>query len=309
MRSETFTLAASDNHPLFVYRWLPDAGVKAKAIVHIAHGMSEHAGRYARVAESLTAAGYVVYGNDHRGHGKTARTREELGFFGPGGWKRVVADLSELIAHHKGEQSGLPAVIFGHSMGSYMTQQFMYDHGQEVVAAILSGTSGKPPLLAAAGKVVASLERVRLGPRGRSKALTRLTFGGFNKAFAPNRTEFDWLSRDPAEVDAYIRDPLCGFPVTTSLWVELLDALAEIANPSNQARIRKDLPIYVFSGSRDPVGDNTKSVTQLLRAYADAGLRDLKHKFYPEARHETLNETNRDEVTRDLVAWLDTRLR
>src|SRR5262249_55554460 len=133
----------------------------------------------------------------------------------------------------------------------------------------------------------------------------KLSFDAFNKAFAPNRTAFDWLSRDEAEVDKYIADPLCGFPVTTQLWVDVLDALSDIARPERQAKIPSDLPVYIFAGSEDPVGEKTRSLEQLLGAYGRAGVRDVKHKFYPGARHETLNETNRDEVTRDLVAWFD----
>jgi alpha-beta hydrolase superfamily lysophospholipase len=157
--------------------------------------------------------------------------------------------------------------------------------------------------------LLARLERLRLGERGKSNLLTGLSFDGFNKAFKPNRTKFDWLSRDQAEVDKYIADPRCGFACSASLWVDLLDTLGENAKPERQALIPKDLPVYVFSGSRDPVGANTKSLVQLLGAYRAAGLTNVKHKFYPEGRHEMLNETNRDEVTRDILAWLDATVR
>jgi alpha-beta hydrolase superfamily lysophospholipase len=309
MRSSDFTHAASDGKRLFVYRYLPDEGAAVKAVVHISHGMAEHAARYARVAESLTAAGYAVYANDHRGHGKTAST-DELGFFASEhGFARVVADLAELIAHEKKEHPGLPVVLFGHSMGSYIAQQFLIDHGGELAGAVLSGSAGKPNLLASAGRLVARAERLRKGERGTSKLLGDLSFVAFNKQFAPTRTGFDWLSRDAAEVDKYVADPLCGFDVTTSLWVDVLDALTAIADPAQQARIPKTLPIYVFSGSEDPVSEKTKTLEQLLAAYRLAGIRDVSHRFYPGARHETLNETNRDEVTRDLLAWLDAHIK
>jgi alpha-beta hydrolase superfamily lysophospholipase len=305
MRSSEFTHAASDGKGLFVYRFLPDEGTPVKAVVHISHGMAEHAARYARVAEALTAAGYAVYANDHRGHGKTAST-DELGFFAKeGGFARVVADLAELVAHEKKEYPGLPVVLFGHSMGSYIAQELLIDHGSELAGAVLSGSAGKPNLLASAGRLVARAERLRLGERGTSKLLGDLSFGAFNKQFAPTRTDFDWLSRDAAEVDRYIADPLCGFAVSTSLWVDVLDALGAIARPERQARIPKALPIYIFSGSEDPVSEKTKSLEQLVAAYKEAGIRDVSHRFYAGARHETLNETNRDEVTRDLVSWLD----
>ena len=309
MRSSDFTHQASDGKALFVHRFLPDEGTKVKAVVHISHGMAEHAARYARVAEALTAAGYAVYANDHRGHGKTASTGE-LGFFAKEhGFARVVADLAELVAHEKKEHPGLPLVLFGHSMGSYMVQQFLFDHGSELAGAVLSGSAGKPNLLASAGRLVARAERLRAGERGTSKLLGDLSFGAFNKQFAPTRTAFDWLSRDAAEVDKYVADPLCGFDVTTTLWVDVLDALGANADPKSQARIPKALPIYVFSGSEDPVSENTRSLEQLLAAYRLAGIRDVSHRFYPGARHETLNETNRDEVTTDLLAWLDAHIK
>ena len=309
MRSSDFTHAASDGKRLFVYRYLPDEGTAVKAVVHISHGMAEHAARYARVAESLTAAGYAVYANDHRGHGKTAST-DELGFFASErGFARVVADLAELVAHEKKEHPGLPVVLFGHSMGSYIAQQFLIDHGSELAGAVLSGSAGKPGLVASAGRLVARAERLRKGERGTSKLLGDLSFVAFNKQFAPTRTGFDWLSRDAAEVDKYVADPLCGFDVTTSLWVDVLDALTAIADPAQQARIPKALPIYVFSGSEDPVSEKTKTLDQLLAAYKLAGIRDVSHRFYPGARHETLNETNRAEVTRDLLTWLDAHIK
>lgn len=306
MRADTFTFTADDDQALFVHRFLPDEGAPKRAVVHIAHGMAEHGGRYARLAEALTSAGYVVYANDHRGHGQTARSEEDHGFFAYSrGFRRAVRDLGELIAFEKQENPGLPVVLYGHSMGSYMTQLFIIDHGRLIQGAVLSATSGKPNTLASAGRLVARAERLRLGDRGRSKLLNDLSFGQFNRAFAPNRTEFDWLSRDPAEVDRYMNDPRCGFICTAALWVDLLDELAELHRPENQARIPKDLPIYLFAGSRDPVGDNTKGVEQLIAAYRRAGLRDITQRFYPEGRHEMINEINRDEVTRDLLAWLD----
>jgi alpha-beta hydrolase superfamily lysophospholipase len=307
MRADTFKFKVEDQKELFVYRWLPDEGAKKKAIVHIAHGMAEHGGRYARVAEALVEAGYAVYADDHRGHGKTAADGE-LGWMGPDGFRRAMQDLQQLIVYEKGENPGLPAVLFGHSMGSYLTQAFLIEAGASLRAAVLSGTGGKPSLIASLGRLVARVERARLGPKGQSALLKALSFDEFNKGFRPNRTAFDWLSRDEAEVDKYVADPLCGFAVSTQLWVDLLDGLAAISDPAQQAKVPRDLPIYVFAGSEDPVGEKTRSIQQLLGAYGRAGVQDVTHQFYAGARHETLNETNRDEVTRNLVAWLDARV-
>jgi alpha-beta hydrolase superfamily lysophospholipase len=309
MRADTFTFKVEDTLDLFVRRFRPDEGAPRKAIVHISHGMAEHGARYARFAEALAGAGYVVYANDHRGHGKTAKSAEDLGFLAPsGGFGRAVQDLVQLVVFEKAEDPGLPVFLFGHSMGSFFAQAYVIEAGSSLRGVILSGSSGKPNLLASAGRLVARLERARLGAHGRSALLTDLSFGAFNKAFKPNRTGFDWLSRDDAEVDKYVADPLCGFAVTTQLWVDVLDGTADIARPERQARIPKDLPVYVFAGSEDPVGERTRSLDQLLGAYQRAGLTDVTHKYYPGARHETLNETNRDEVTRDVIAWLDARV-
>ncbi|KYG07210.1 hydrolase [Sorangium cellulosum] len=308
MPADTFTFQADDGRELFVYRWLPDDG--ARGIFHIAHGMSEHAGRYARLAHALSAAGWAVYANDHRGHGRTARERGELGFFASqGGFQRVVRDLAALIAREQEEHPGLPVVLFGHSMGSSLVQEYLIERGGSIQGAVLSGSSGKPSPLVDAGRLVARAERRRLGERGKSQLLQSMSFDSFNKLFAPARTPFDWLSRDRAEVDGYIADPCCGFPATVSLWIDLLDAMVDIARPERQARMPKDLPVYVFSGSRDPVGGPLRSVTQMIEAYRAAGLRRVTPRIYPGGRHEMLNEINREEVVRDLLAWLDAEVK
>jgi alpha-beta hydrolase superfamily lysophospholipase len=188
-------------------------------------------------------------------------------------------------------------------MGSFMTQQFISERGDSLAGAALSGSNGAPPGIARVGLWLAHLERLRVGPRGKSPLMKALVFGAFNKAFEPARTPFDWLSRDSAEVDRYIADPLCGgFESTVQLYIDILGALPDLTKPSRLARIPKKLPIYIFGGTRDPVGSN---IGQLLEAYRAAGLEDVRHEFYPLGRHESLNEINRDEVTRELIAWLD----
>jgi alpha-beta hydrolase superfamily lysophospholipase len=172
-----------------------------------------------------------------------------------------------------------------------------------MTAAVLSASNGKPPAIAAVGKLMARLERMRVGRRNPSPILQSLTFGQYNKAFAPARTEFDWLSRDPAEVDAYIADPLLGFAVSTQTWVDMLDALGRIANPRNVAKVPKDMPLYLFAGDRDPVGDSGKGMKNLRDAYVHAGIEDVRLQLYEDGRHEMLNETNRDEVMADFVAF------
>lgn len=304
MAASTFTLAAPDGTALFVHRWLPDA--PPRGVVQIVHGLAEHGARYARVAAALNAAGYGVYAADLRGHGQTARSADDLGFFAAAdGWARMVEDVWQLERRIAADHPGLPIVLLGHSMGSFVAQQLAAEHGEAFAGVVLSATNGKPAALASLGRLVARVERLRLGAHGRSALIDGMTFGAFNKRFQPTRTAFDWLSRDPAEVDKYVADPRCGFPATVQLWIDLLDALPKITDPARQARIPKRLPIWVIAGTRDPVSDDTKGILQLLAAYRAAGLERVEHRFYEGARHEILNETNRDEVTANLIGWLD----
>jgi alpha-beta hydrolase superfamily lysophospholipase len=300
MPASEFELRTDDGKSLSARRWLPED--RPRAAVQIAHGLAEHSARYARLAAALNAAGYAVYANDHRGHGSKAAAADLGHFADDGGWGKVVGDLwtiNRLIAK---EQPGVPIIFLGHSLGSFLAQDFVSRHSDALAGAVLSGSSGKPPAIAAVGRVVARVERLRLGKRGNSKLIDSMWFGAFNKPFEPARTPFDWLSRDLKEVDLYVADPYCGFPTSTQLAVDVLDALPGLLAPERLARVRKDLPIYVFSGERDPVGANLKGLIADLKA---AGFTRLTTRIYPDARHETLNETNRDEVTRDLIAWLD----
>jgi alpha-beta hydrolase superfamily lysophospholipase len=301
MQASIFKLDAPDGVSLFIHRWLPEHA--PKAVVQIAHGWAEHAARYAGVAEALCQKGYAVYADDHRGHGRTAMTPADLGFFADNdGWNKCVDDLWQLNQRIRTDLSRTPIAILGHSLGSFMVQQFICDHGDAVVAAVLSGSNGRPPAIAPLGLWFARLERLRVGAHGKSPRLQRLFFGAFNKPFSPARTPFDWLSRDPAEVDKYIADPLCGFDSQVQLFIDILQGLPALSRSSRQARIPKTLPIYIFRGSADPVGEN---IDQLRAAYRAAGLRNVTYQLYPGGRHETLNEINRDAVTRDLIAWLD----
>jgi alpha-beta hydrolase superfamily lysophospholipase len=289
-----------DGGAIRVLRWLPDRA--PRAAIQVAHGLAEHSDRYERLGTALADAGYAVYASDLRGYGPSCRPAD-LGFFAASdGWRRCLDDLSTVNRRIAHDLPGLPVVFMGHSLGSIMGQQFIAEHGGDLAGAILSGTSGPPLPILPFGRLLARFERWRLGPRGHSAILRKMLFDDFNKPFKPARTPFDWLSRDPAEVDKYVADPLCGFPFTTQLAVDLLDALGPIAGAQMIARIPKGLPIYIFSGSRDPVGANIQG---LIGAYRDAGLKKSTTRIYPDGRHEMLNETNREEVVKDLIAWLE----
>jgi alpha-beta hydrolase superfamily lysophospholipase len=289
---------------LHVYCWEP--AKPPRAVIQIAHGLAEHGARYARLADALNAAGYAVYANDHRGHGRTASHPNDLGFLAEnGGWRKCLDDLRLLHRRIVANHPGVPVVLLGHSMGSFLARHYASEHGDELAGLVLSAPDGKPSLLARAGRLIARLERRRLGPRGRSNLIQSLSFGAYNKPFAPARTPADWLSRDSAAVDLYMADPLCGFRPTVQLWIDLLDALGDIAAPSHLALLPKRLPLYVIAGGEDPVSARARGVERLLSDYRRAGLERLSHRIYPGARHELFHEINHDEVTSHLIAWLD----
>ncbi|HON60036.1 MAG TPA: lysophospholipase [Smithella sp.] len=305
MKSENFTFRTDDGAEIFTYRWTPQEAAM-RGVVQIAHGMAEHAARYERFAEALTRAGYAVYANDHRGHGKTAGSLDKIGYFADeNGWEKVVRDLHTLTDIVKQEMSGKPVFLFGHSMGSFLARHYAMLYGSEISGLILSGTGADPGLLGKMGLLIAKMDAKLHGRKAKSDIMNKLSFGAFNKAFKPNRTEYDWLSRDHAEVDKYIRDPWCGAVFSAGFFCDMLRGLAVIHQKANIARIPKTLPVYIFSGAKDPVGANTKGVLKVYNALKNAGIQDITLKFYDDGRHEMLNEINREEVFADVVAWLE----
>lgn len=312
MQESDFRVAARDGTPLFVRAFAPEPALldgAPTAIVLIAHGMAEHSARYARLAEALTAKKYAVYALDHRGHGKTVQNPSELGHFADrDGWSKVVSDLQEVLDAVKARHPGVPVFLLGHSMGSYIARGLAFRRGDALAGLLLSGTTHDHSIAYRAPRLIVAAERARLGKRGKSSLVKKLTFDAFNKKFKPARTECDWLSRDPAEVDKYVKDPLCGFECTTQLWYDVLSGLAEICTPRNVARMPKTLPIYVIAGERDPVNNDLAGIRKLRAAFEQAGQESITERVYSGARHELFNETNRDEVTHELIAWLDAQL-
>lgn len=309
MAATTFWLDTVDGTPVHVRRWLPESA--PRAVVIVAHGMVEHAGRYDHLARRLVDHGYAVYAPDHRGHGHTvtAAERGRLGHLADEhGFAAVVDDLltlSERVAMDVGHP-GLPLVLLGHSMGSFLARAYAARHGDRLAALVLSGTAGDPGVMGAVGLRVASLEAQLRGPDAPSPLMSALTLGPYNRAFAPNRTDSDWLSRDEDQVDAYIADELCGATATAGFYRDLLTGLRWVSQDEVAARMPSDLPVYLVAGEADPVGgaDGTAEVAEMFRR---VGMRDVTTQVWPGARHEVLNETNRDEVEEDLLAWLDAR--
>ncbi|TNE39341.1 MAG: alpha/beta fold hydrolase [Alphaproteobacteria bacterium] len=289
---------------IHAYVWKPEG--EPKAVVQIAHGMAEHARRYESFARVLNRFGYAVYAHDQRGHGLSVNEEAVLGHLADEkGWSKAIEDIHLLNRTIAGKHPAVPIVLFGHSLGSFMAQQYMAVHGESITAATLSATNGPPSgLLGSIGMMLARYQRWKRGGRGHSPMFQKMTFDAYNKAFRPNRTAFDWLSRDEAEVDKYVTDPLCGFDCTIDTWIEVFEALQVIASKPLLTHIRKDMPLYVFNGTEDPVGEKTKGVLRLLKLYEKQNMTKVTHKFYEGGRHEMLNEINRDEVMADYIAWL-----
>jgi alpha-beta hydrolase superfamily lysophospholipase len=292
--------AAADGTQLALHRWTV-APAGAKAVVMIVHGASEHAARYDRFARFLNEHGYAVYAMDLRGHGGTRLRSGALLDAGPDAWNHMVEDqkwLRDLIGR---EYPGKRVVLLGHSMGSAIAQDYMTRYGNSVDGYILSGTFYGPPppdeVLTAADAAA------RSAPLETSQIFAGL-FIGFNKPFS-DKPGFEWLSRDPAEVAKYANDPLCGKPFGNELTRDFFRGLARMRAPEVEARIPKDVPVHIVSGDQDPVGENTKGVMALIDRYHQLGLAKVTYKLYPQARHELLNETNRDEVQNDLRGWLN----
>jgi alpha-beta hydrolase superfamily lysophospholipase len=301
---ESFTVKGADDLLLHCYQWLPAGEVKA--VVQIAHGMSEHGGRYQRFAQFLNDAGYGVIAHDHRGHGLSIPEGQAPGHMADTDpWGKALEDLYLVNQQIAARLPGKKIILLGHSMGSFLAQDYMAQHGNSIAAVALSATNGPPGPLVKVGQLLAKLEKLRLGAKGHSPLILAMVFGAYNKAFKPNRTEFDWLSRDEAEVDKYVADPLCGFECSVSTWIGMLQALTVIATDTAFGKMDKSKPIYVFAGTDDPVGEKTKGIKRLLAAYQKHGFSAVSHRFYTGGRHEILNETNRNEVMADFVAWAD----
>ena len=301
IQAEPIDLKGSDGKPIYGCRWIAGA---PRAAVQIAHGMGEHVGRYGPVAKRLNAAGYVVYGNDHRGHGHTDPDR--LGDMGEDGWNRVLEDMRLLNQRMAADHPELKRVLLGHSMGAMLTQQYLCRHGETIDAVVLSGSPGiHGAVQSAITRLLTQIEAWRLGPAGESALLANLLFGQANKDFDNEEASgFEWLSRDPDEVRKYVDDPRCGAVLRTGSLLAMIRGTREAASEEGIARVPKDLPIYVLSGTADPVHNELKGLNRLYGRYAAAGL-SVERKLYEEGRHEMFNEVNRDEVLDDLVSWLD----
>ena len=283
MKSGTFWYKDKDEVEIFVYKWLPEGNPKAS--VQIAHGLAEHAERYTHVAEALARAGYAVYIDDHRGHGKTGEKFGALGELGPRGWDGTVEALATLTDIINSELPEVNIFLLGHSWGSFLSQDYIQRWGTNLQGVLLTGTTGAPN------------PKTDLGAEGL----------GLNYTIKNPKTPFDWLTRDEIEVQKYIDDPRCGFSLPPSILQILGKSNEKLLDTKNDEKIPKELKVYIFVGDNDPVGGK-EGAKALAERYENVGIKDVTLKTYPESRHELFNEINRDEVIHDVISWLDSHL-
>lgn len=305
MTAQGFQLSTARGTRLHVHHW--PASTAPRAVLLIVHGMAEHGARYARLAAAATAQGLAVYAPDLPGHGLSAAFGTRGHFADAEGWAVALEAIHAVRERAAADHPGLPLFLLGHSMGSFLGQHYAVEHGAGLAGVVLSATSGSLGPLRGVGAALMGIEAALLGKRHESALAEALSFKAFNKRFAPTRTGFDWLSRDPAEVDAYIADPLCGFRCTATLWGDLFAAGATLRDPARLARIPKTLPLLLICGTVDPVSQGTAGPALLAAAYREAGIGDVSVRSYENGRHELLNDICRDEVTADLLGWLATR--
>ncbi len=305
MKATDFLFLNDSGMSIFTRRWEPEAS-PIKGIVLVIHGISEHSGRYESFAEPLTDAGYIIYAHDQRGHGKTSENQETQGYAGEDGWDLLVGDIYELIEVIKKENPALPLFILGHSMGSFILRQYMYQYGdlQGVKGFILSGTGGSSTIMLSLARLLCALIIKKNGRRYKSKFIQGLTFKDFNAKCTEKRTGFDWLSRDIKEVDKYIEDDHCGQVCSVSFYNDFFEGIMEVQKQANINKIPKNIPILIFSGQMDPVGQYGKVIPSLIQKYKASGIQDITYKLYESGRHEMLNEVNRNEVIQDIIIWL-----
>ena len=308
MKTTSIGYASSDGASrIRALLWQPDAhSVAPRGIVQIVHGMAEHIERYAPFAEFLVGEGFVVCANDHVGHGKSVASAEDLGHIpAKGGADVLVADARELRRTVAARySSAVPYVMFGHSMGSFITRRYITMHGEGLAAAVLCGTGQQPLALSVAGNALARLFAAVRGERTRSSLLDSMGAGAFGKQIEGARTGLDWISTDPAVVDEYIADPACGQMFTVGGYATLTSLTAEVVRAKSAAAVARDLPLLFIAGADDPVGERGAGVRRAVEEYRAAGVETVDEILYGGMRHEILNEPDRERVYADVSAWL-----
>lgn len=303
---KTIDVISKDGLALKTYIW--DTVSEPKAILQISHGMAEHAKRYEALAQYLNKKGWIVAAHDHRGHGESVRETADLGILADtDGWSKLVDDLHLVTDALHERYDTLPIYLMGHSMGSFALRHYLGIYGDLISGAIICGTGQNPQLLTRFAKFIADWECAKKGRRHPSELMTKLSFGKYNQAFAPNETDFDWLSRDKVEVFKYIEDPLCGVTFSSGFYADFLGGLLIVGSKDHIRKVPKSMPILFISGSADPLSVQGKAVNQVARWHHEAGVTDVSVKIFIDARHELTNETNREEVYDTIYDWLEHR--
>lgn len=291
---------------LHAVRYTPDGDEDIRGVLQIVHGMSEYVERYEEFAEYLTSKGIVVTGEDHMGHGKSVGKDGKFGYFCEQDPATVlVRDVHRLKKATQAIYPNVPYIIMGHSMGSFITRNYMFRYGTGITATVIMGTGMPDKKLMAVSKAVAGIQKAFLGSRHVSDLINKLAFGKYNAEIPNARTDFDWLSRDASRVDRYIADSLCGFTFTVNGFATLFELIMRLHQPQNLERIPKKIPVLFVSGTADPVGDYGKGVNRAYESLRSVGLENLQLQMYEGGRHELLNETNRSDVMQDIYRWIE----
>jgi alpha-beta hydrolase superfamily lysophospholipase len=300
--TETTTLQSPSGATLAVY-WR-NADIPAIGVVQVNHGFAEHAQRYGRFADALAASGFHVYAQDHRGHGATTAPDAPLGRFGAtDGIGKVMADIAAVHQLISERHPGPPLIMFGHSMGGILTLNSAFRRSDHLAGVAVWNANFSPGIMGRVGQGILAWEKFRLGSDVPSRMLPKLTFRDWGRKVPNHRTLFDWLSRDPDEVDKYITDLLCGWDASVSMWQDIFSMVFAGADDGNFASIRRDLPFSLVGGGADPSTENGVAVEELAERMRRMGFSGVQSKIWPETRHEGLNDINRDEITAGFVDW------
>ncbi|MCQ2981394.1 MAG: lysophospholipase [Treponemataceae bacterium] len=307
IKKETVFVQMSDGKNVALHTWIPEGEIRA--VVQLSHGMAEYAKRYDRFGTLLAENGIAFMAHDHRGHGETAGAIENLGYLADRkGFFRVADDVHELIQKWRKEYPGKKVFLFGHSFGSFVSQCVIEKWGSELDGVVLCGSAGPNLGLTRMGHFAASLVCFFRGKKRQGKFLDGMAFGAYNNRIENPKTTVDWLTRDPAEVQKYQDSPYCGFVCTNEFFRDFMAGFNWIHTPSHMKQIPQTLPVYIIAGDADPVGGYGTLVQKLYDTYKANGIADLNCKLYPGARHEILNETNREEVETDVLNWFNTHI-
>lgn len=303
MKSEFYYPSKDGVTSIHAIEWIPVS--RPRAVLQISHGMVEYIDRYNEFAEYLCERGVYVVGQDHLGHGQSVTDEESHGYFHAGnGNQYVIGDIHELRRRTRQRYPDVPYFMLGHSMGSFLTRQYIQMYGNGLAGVIIMGTGYKSAPVLHAGRLLCRIIRAMKGDRYRSRLVNQMAFGSYNRKFVPARTEVDWLTKDEAIVDKYREDPWCTFLFTVNAYYFMFTGMLELTKKPNIRRIPRNLPIFFVAGKDDPVGNFGKGVEKVFRQYKKAGIKDLAIKLYKDDRHEILNELDRQQVYEDIWRWL-----